>query len=672
MTEEKIDIWLVGNTGLRNPRRIPEGFKLYASSSFVGNLHGQENEYGFMRYLHDNGVINNEPGRDQSASHARKWRLMFARNGFIYPKIRRSEGCQEELGSFDHITPFGYSFLQADTYAAQQECFLRAMSVEQTPTTTDGKKYFSPLRWILALMLELERQTGSSELTRTEFALWGHTTDPTYDINYVIENIIDLRKRRKAAPSKRVFDKKEIKERSKLYPKKADNFFDYSDMNMRYLRITGVIQRKGRGLVIVPTKHALVEKLAKTTVSSISLLEAHRQLAEGAPLPSDDFKIAKDLLASVVDLAKSQGVFYDISDLTLDSDVNVNIARLRVEEALQLTNELAYSVRQRDEWREIVEYMRLIEKGGGISREEDDEESRLEVPVDELPAYLEWILWRAELAVDHMITHPRDVRGFKIDSDFLPVSTAGGGRGDLYCEYEDFMLVTEVSMSTSSRQEAMEGEPVRRHVSDAMDGVDCPVYGLFIAKKIDTNTAETFRHGVWYDKKDNKRRLYILPLTLTQFREYFTAMFESESAEPVKFKDLILSCTMRRDVLASPDWKRYIDRTVILEIERIRYGEYQIEGMQPAILPGMTVDHPVLGLGQVLLADVACREGNGNITVLPFASPLPEGMKMLSNGTTIESEDKGLIEIISYQVAFGDMLVHLKKDDLLGTAKLYY
>lgn len=671
MTEEKIDIWLAGNTGLRNPRRIAEGFKLYASSPFVGNLHGRENEYGFMRYLHDSGIINNAPGRDQSASHARKWRLMFARNGFIYPKIAQSEGRQEELGSFDQITPFGYSFLQADTYAAQQECFLRAMSVEQTPTTADGKKYFSPLRWILALMLELERITGSSELTRTEFALWGHTTDPTYDMNYVVGNILDLRNRRKAAPSKRVFDRNEIRERGKLYPKKSGNFFDYSDMNMRYLRITGVLQRKGRGLVIAPTKHVLAERLAKTTVSNTSLLEAHRQLAEGALLPSDDFETAKELLASVVKLAKSQGVFFDISDLALDNDVNVNIARLRVEEELQLTNELAYSDRQRGEWREIVEYMRLIEKGGGISNEED-EESRIEVPKDELPAYLEWILWRAELAIDHMITHPYEVRGFKIDSDFLPVSTAGGGRGDLYCEYEDFMLVTEVSMSTSSRQEAMEGEPVRRHVSDAMDAADRPVYGLFIATKIDTNTAETFRHGVWYDKENSKRRLDILPLTLTQFREYFTAMFESGSAEPVKLKDLILSCTMRRDVLASPDWKRYIDRTIISEIECIRCGEHRIEGMQPAILPGMTVKHPVLGLGQVLLADVVYREKGGNITALPFASPLPEGMKMLSDGTTIESEGKGLIEIIGYQVAFGDMLVHMKKDELLGTAKLYY
>ena len=85
---EHIDIWLVGNTGLRNPNRIQEGFSVFASSSFVGKLHGRENELGFMRLLDEKGIIQNEDGKDVSGSHARKWRLMFAKNGFIYPQVK--------------------------------------------------------------------------------------------------------------------------------------------------------------------------------------------------------------------------------------------------------------------------------------------------------------------------------------------------------------------------------------------------------------------------------------------------------------------------------------------------------------------------------------------------------------------------------------------------------
>ena len=62
------------------------------------------------------------------------------------------------------------------------------------------------------------------------------------------------------------------------------------------------------------------------------------------------------------------------------------------------------------------------------------------------------------------------------------------------------------------------------------------IYGMFIAVKIDTNTAETFRHGIWYARGDLKQRLDIVPLTLAQYREYFMAMFRTGHANPEKLR----------------------------------------------------------------------------------------------------------------------------------------
>ena len=475
---EKIDIWLVGNTGLRNPNRIQEGFSVFANSPFVGNLRGREQEIGFMNLLNEKGIIQNESGKDESGSHARKWRLMFAKNGFIYPQVRKADGKQEELGALDDLTPFGKAFLKADTYPAVQECYLRAMSVEQFPMP-DGGGYFSPLRWLLAIMLELEKRTGSSELSRIEFALWGHTTNPSYDLNEVVDNILDLINRREKAPAKRPFDKKEIEKRGENYDKKNDNFLDYSDMNMRYLRISGVLQRKGRGLIIVPAKHVLAEKLAKNAACQESLMCQYQKLCNGAPLPTDDMNVAKVLLDDLKKQMKERHIVFDISDLPLNNSNEINIARQRLEGILAQTDEIAYANEQCNQWREIADYMSLLMKGGG--KLVYDEDNAIEVPKDETPAYLEWVLWRAALAIDHMVNKPYEVRGFRLDSDFLPVSAAGGGKGDLYWEYENFTILTEVTMSTSSRQEAMEGEPVRRHVSDAVLKYDKPVYGMFIA-----------------------------------------------------------------------------------------------------------------------------------------------------------------------------------------------
>ena len=561
-----IVIWMVGNNGMRNPNRIMDGFRVFSESPFVGHLR-KENEIKFTKLLNEKGIIHNEEGKDESGSHARKWRLVFSRSGLIYPKLNSSEGQQSDLGPLDDITPFGRAFLKADTYPAIQEFFLRAMSVEQV-AVNKGTSHFSPLRWILAIMVELEKRTGTSELSRIEFALWGHTTTPEDGLSNVVDKILDLRKRRSTASSKNVFDKNEIKLRGKDYKGKSGNFVDYADMNMRYLRISGVLQRKGRGLIIAPAKHLLAEALAKSTVSTRPLIDEYRLLCNGAPLPTDNENVAKSVLNDLMRQMKERRIAFDISDLPLDTPAEINIARRRLESIIAQTNEIQYAQAQCDQWKEISDYMSLLIKGGG--KTVYDEDNAIEVPKDETPAYLEWTLWRASLAIDHLVNMPYEVRGFKLDSDFMPVSAAGGGKGDLYCEFEDFTILTEVTMSTSSRQEAMEGEPVRRHVSDAVLKYDKPVYGMFIAVRIDTNTAETFRHGVWYAKDDVKQRLDIVPLTLAQFQKYFVAMFDANKANPETVRDLLVECESQRDILEAPFWKKYIDRTVAEKSERLK------------------------------------------------------------------------------------------------------
>ncbi|MCF0260068.1 MAG: AlwI family type II restriction endonuclease [Erysipelotrichaceae bacterium] len=558
--DEKISIWLVGNTGLRNPMRIQEGFIAFSQSPYIGKLHTKVNELGFMTFLNEKGIINNSAGKDASGSHARKWRLMFERYGFIYGQAKKANGMtQEELGPLDDITPFGRSFLKADTVPAVQECFLRSLSVEQY-WLPDKTGRFSPLRWILAIMLELEKRTGSSELSRLEFGLWGHTTNPSYDLNEVVDHILSLRERRKKAPAKRTFDKNEIALRGKQYDKKSDNFLDYSDMNMRYLRISGILQRKGRGLIISPSKHIIAEKLASTKINKGPMLDALKQLTVGAPLPTDDFVIAKEVLNNLKKQMKDRNIVFDISDLPLNTPIEINIARRRLEEIMAQTDEINYAAAQKDKWEEISDYMSLLMKGGG--KIEYNEDYVIEVPKDETPAYLEWTLWRASLAINHLKNKPYEVRGFRLDSDFMPVNAAGGGKGDLYCEFEDFVILIEVTMSSSSRQEAMEGEPVRRHVSDAVLKYNKPVLGLFIANRIDINTAETFRHGVWYAKGNNKQRLNIVPLTLKQYQSYFKSLFKAQKADPKMLAELLEACTKKRDLMEAPGWTQYIDEVV--------------------------------------------------------------------------------------------------------------
>ena len=119
------------------------------------------------------------------------------------------------------------------------------------------------------------------------------------------------------------------------------------------------------------------------------------------------------------------------------------------------------------------------------------------------PAFFEWAIWRLFLAINSLVGPISSTRGFKVDEDINPVHHAQGGAADLTFTYETFKLVCEMTLATGSRQFAMEGEPVTRHVFKVMQQSDQkPVFGLFVANKLDPNTVDAFHKArYWKDFK---------------------------------------------------------------------------------------------------------------------------------------------------------------------------
>lgn len=148
----------------------------------------------------------------------------------------------------------------------------------------------------------------------------------------------------------------------------------------------------------------------------------------------------------------------------------------------------------------------------------------------------------------------------------------------LYFSDTDNRIVVEVTLTDNSRQEAAEGEPVRRHVADIISNYEVtrydaqfikPVYGLFIANRIDSNTAETFRIGVWFTRTDDKMRLDIIPLTLKQFKAFFEALFKSGRVEVGLVRSLLDLCSQVRPVHEAPAWKQQIGNIVQQQINAL-------------------------------------------------------------------------------------------------------
>lgn len=237
----------------------------------------------------------------------------------------------------------------------------------------------------------------------------------------------------------------------------------------------------------------------------------------------------------------------------------MSLARYEIEDLILKSKESDFAARQAEEIKEILAYLRLLEENRASVRVEEE---TISIPSSERPAYFEWVLWRAVLALNHLVTPPDEVRRFKIDQDFLPVGTAAGGGADVIAEYEDAVLVIEVTLTENSRQEAAEGEPVRRHVADVLERFESEgkdVYGLFIARRIDTNTAETFRIGVWYKKGDERVTLNVVPLTIAQLRTVLERAAKANHLHPSVLIDTILECaTVREASDGAPIWKTRI------------------------------------------------------------------------------------------------------------------
>ncbi len=554
--------WHLGNTTVRSPFRLREGLVALSTSPLQGNLRGKDQEIALRRLLGEHGIV--ELGDDETYSVGRKWRSALNKLGFLYPEVPAASGVtQAEIGQIDTITPNGWRLIRADTVPAMQECFLRALAAHYIPSAVEKNfefSVFSPLRHTLSVMLELERQTGESRLNFIEMGLVVQLSNGDDDLAEIVGRVLNLRERRVASANKRQFDRQARDEAAKLHGYAAGTFNDYADTNLRYLKATGLVQSKGRGLSLVPEKHLFIERLTAET----GVLESDRAyfitLCNGAALPTDNQDSALAVLDDLLQQLKRRGIPFDIGGKPTDTPADIEIIRHQIEGLLAEANEEAYAAQQAAVWEEIAAYMELIITRRNRKTLSNGEE--IEVPQAEAPAYFEWVLWRAFLAINSLANKPYEARRFKIDQDFLPVGTAPGNGPDLIFEFDDFVLVVEVTLTANSRQEAAEGEPVRRHVADLVvsyqEQSGKPVYGLFIANRIDSNTAETFRIGIWYTNTDEKMRLDIIPITLAQFKDVFEALFASGQVDVSLIRELLEQCGSLRPTHEAPAWKREI------------------------------------------------------------------------------------------------------------------
>ncbi len=325
---------------------------------------------------------------------------------------------------------------------------------------------------------------------------------------------------------------------------------------------------KGKGITLAPEKHMLAVELVKDTSVPTNDQIQLATLCKGATLPTDKKEPALLVFNDLVTQLAQRGVTIDLKGRSLDTPQSIGAVRHDAEDILAKLNEADFAKRQVAEWKEIAAFIRLLATGKFSTTLPTGEE--IGIPKSEAPAYFEWIIWRAFLAINKLINPPHEARRFKVDQDFLPVSTARGGGSDLIFEFDTFVLGVEVTLTENSRQEALEGESVRRHIAQLVSQYKTkPVYGLFAAKRIDINTVETFRLGIWYGENDVKMHLNVIPLTLSQFHDFFVALFQHGKVDNTHVKALLDLCIASCHTFEAPLWKKAISECVHKHIQAL-------------------------------------------------------------------------------------------------------
>lgn len=570
-------VWNIGNTTVRNPKRIETALKVFLEEGFSGNAKGSEIETRLHAKLKEREIL--EFDGDPSDWNGRKWRAAFYQLGFIsYEKytINEERLTTEELFSrigqnqitFPYqLTETGKKLIAAQRIPEIEDIYTRQFACYELPNSLEtgfpeGK--LKPFILFIDVLNQLQemKEPGLNKFETGLFLQKFRNHTPTLSGDIVLE-ILEYRE--KLAGCK---DNKETKALKEVYLKALADYSeieassvvrDYSDTTFRYFSLSGLFTNIGDTIEIRANKRDFVTQLLKSEPKFLFDTQPIEYFScfynNSYVIPTDKVDVAlqeiNHLKNKITDIENE--LYKKANSLSNKSDFSeIQKTRYELIEYINWGLEHQYANEQQSDASilNILDYLKLL----------NGESATIVHEMDDRPAYLEWAVWRSFLAIDEIVGPIHETRRFPLDQDFLPRNTAPGGGSDLIFEFESFILVVEVTLTTSHRQMAVESEPVRRHTVQYKESYpEKDVYCLFIAPSVDNNVAETFRIGVWY-KLDDEEFVNIIPMSLKDYINTFETL-RQKRFKNADLRSLLDRCLASRNVRA-PQWKQSISKEV--------------------------------------------------------------------------------------------------------------
>ena len=280
----------------------------------------------------------------------------------------------------------------------------------------------------------------------------------------------------------------------------SSNMRDYADACFRYLRITGLVNvsHVGKSLSIVPERIAEVDYILKNIkrepvhVDDKNKYEAYLGDASLPRLLTDDRTMLE------------QKIQDEFPDATIDASASLD----------ELKDMLADMLDERKQ-STITEQVAEIKDYRQYDDIQQTYEQIVKSEVYDAPLMLEWNTWRAMTMLDG-----GDIKAnLNFDDYGKPLSTAAGNMSDIICDYGDFMVCVEVTMSSGQKQYEMEGEPVTRHLGKLKKASNKPCYCLFVAPTINDACVTHFYTLHHLNLANYGGKSTIVPLPIEVFRK---------------------------------------------------------------------------------------------------------------------------------------------------------
>lgn len=296
--------------------------------------------------------------------------------------------------------------------------------------------------------------------------------------------------------------------------KKVSTMRDYADACTRYLRATGLvsISQRGRSLSIIKQKIVVVDyflnNISRDPVfTTIQQENSYKEYLFNPELPV----LYTDNRANLIKHIQTIEPSYKISVLN-----NLPLHDLK---------DISFELLEQEKKAIIADRIRNIK----AYKEYDDIKNTYNdirnKDLYDLPLMFEWNTWRAMT----MLNGGTISGNFILDDQGDPISTAPGNQGDIMCDYGDFGLLVEVTLSSGSKQYDMEGESVSRHLGKFRKEINKEAYCLFIAPKINENVITHFFTLHHLNLSMHGGYAYIVPLSLDVFEKMVEDAFKAST-----------------------------------------------------------------------------------------------------------------------------------------------